>query len=227
MDVNRCYSIMKLAVAKNLEQGYLSPEDFFTSINTAQQQYLDYLLGRYQSYQLKRPISVVEFGQNERIRDSISPLIYNAILPINSTTGIASRPSDYEYTDAVWGVYGNYNIKFVQQDRLDSYIHSDIDPVASNPVYLIRQEGFQFYPDRPYGENQAKMSYVRTPPSIVWGYTTDSNGIPRYNPATSQDPVWSDTDMMEVIARALLLEGVSLQIGQVSQYADSLKQGGQ
>jgi len=227
MTVDTAYSIMKYAVGKNQSQGYLSPADFDVSINTAQQQYLDYLLGEYQRYQVRRPIAVVEFGQNERIRDSISPLIYSAVLPINSTTGIASRPSDYEYVDAMWGIYGNYNIRFVQQDRLDSYVHSEIDPVASNPVYLIQHEGFKFFPDRPYGENQAKMSYVRTPPSIVWGYNLDSNGIPVWNPATSQDPVFSDTDMYQIIVRALMLVGVNLNYNQVMGYADNVKQGGQ
>lgn len=228
MDVNQVYKIILYAAAKNSQDGYISPEDFNTVLMpTAQRSYADYLLGEYQQYQIKRPISVVEFGQNERIRDSISPLIYNAILPINSTTGIASRPSDYEYVDAMWGVYGNYNIKFVQQDRLDSYIHSDIDPVITNPVYLIRHEGFQFFPDRPYNENQAKMSYVRTPPSIVWGSVVNSNGILVYDPATSQQPVWSDSDMLEIIVRALALVGVNLQLGVLSQYAQQIKMQGQ
>ena len=221
------YSIMKYCVGKNQSQGYLSPEDFYTSVNTAQQQYLDYLLGEYQKYQIRRPIAVVEFGQNERIRDTISPLIYSAILPINSTTGIASRPSDYEYTDAMWSVYGNYNIKFTQQDRLDEYIHSEIDPIVTNPVYLIQHEGFRFFPDRPYGENQARMSYVRTPPSISWGFSVDSNGIPVWNPATSQNPVWSDTDCYQIIVRALMLVGVNLNYNQVISYSNDIKQGGQ
>jgi len=205
MDVNQMYEIFLYAIDKNLQQGYASPEDFYKTINQAQRSYLDYLLGEYQKYQVQRPIAVVEFGQNQRIRDSIAPLIYNAILPINSTTGIASRPSDYEYPDAMWGVYGNYNIRFVQQDRHDSYVHSQIDLVTINPVYLIRHEGFQFFPDRPFGENQAKMSYVRNPPSIVWGYVRDSNDQPVWNPATSQNPIWSDTDCLQIITRALML----------------------
>ncbi len=227
MNSNEVYELMLYAVAKNSQQGYLSPSDFETSINTAQRSYTDYLLGEYQKYQIQRPIAVVEFGQNERIRDSIAPLIYNTILPINSTTGIASRPSDFEYTDAMWGVYGNYNIRFIQQDRLDSYVHSEIDPVVANPVYLLRHEGFQFFPDRPFGENQAAMSYVRTPPSIVWGYVEDSNGIPVWNPATSQNPVWSDTDMLNIISRALMIVGVNLQFSTVMQYAQDIKNGGQ
>lgn len=210
MDVNECYTLMRYCVAKNKQQGYLSPDDFNVAINSGQRMYLDYLLGEYQKYQIRRPIAVVEFGQNERIRDSISALIYNDILPINSTTGIAPPPSDYEYTDAMWSIYGNYNIRFVQQDRLDSYIHSSIDPILENPVYLIRHEGFQFFPERPFGENQAKMSYVRKPPSIIWGEARDSNDRPVWNPATSQNPIWSETDILQVIFRALQFVGCNL-----------------
>jgi hypothetical protein len=221
------YNLMIYVVAKNSQQGYLSPEDFFLTINQAQSSYEDYLLGEYQKYQTQRPIAVVEFGQNERVRNSLAPLIYSAILPISSTTGIAPFPSDYEYVDAMWSVYGNYNIRFAQQDRQDAFIHSSIDPVVSNPVYLIRHEGFHFFPDRPYGENQAKMSYVRNAPSISWGYVLDSNGIPVWNPATSQNPVWSESDCLQIIVRALMLVGVNLQLQNVVQYASEIKNSGQ
>mgnify|MGYP006921305302 CR=1 FL=1 len=227
MDVNQLYNLFLYALDKNLQSGYASPNDFYVCINTAQRSYLDYLLGEYQKYQIQRPIAVVEFGQNARIRDSIAPLIYGIVLSINGTTGIAQRPSDYEYVDAMWSVYGTYNIKFIQQDRLDTYIHSQIDPVVQNPVYLIQNEGFHFYPERPYGENQAKMSYVRNPPSIVWGYVEDSNGIPVWDPTTSQNPVWSESDCLQIIVRALMLAGVNLQFSTVMQYAGEIKNNGQ
>lgn len=221
-----CYQIMLYAVSKNLQDGYLSSQDFYTAINTAQQQYTDYLLGEYQKYQIRRSIAVVEFGQNQRVRQSLSPLIYGTILPIDAT-GVAPFPGDYEVVDAMWSVYGNYNIRFIQQDRQDAYLHSSIDPIATNPVYLINHEGFLFFPARPYSENQAKLSYVRTPPSISWGYVLDSNGIPVWNPATSQEPVWGDTDMLNIISRALRLVGVNLDFNTVNQYAEEIKQTGQ
>lgn len=227
-DVNQWYKLVLYCADKNLQQGYISPEDFNTIIMPlGQRSYLDFLLGEYQKYQIQRPIAVVEFGQNERIRDSVSPLIYESILPINSTTGIATRPSDYEYVDTMWSVYGHYNIRFAQQDRWDAYIHSSIDLAVENPVYLIRHAGFQFFPERPYGENQALMSYVRTPPAIVWGYVLDSNGVHVYNPATSQDPVWSDTDMLQIIVRGLAAVGVNLQLGTLIQYMQEIKNTGQ
>lgn len=227
MTVNDVYDIMKDAVAKNIQQGYLPPAQFNSVINQGQRGYLDYLKGEYQQYQVQRPISVVEFGQNEMIRQSLAPLIYGAILPITPTTGISPFPSDHEYADNMWSIYGSYNIKFIQQDRQDSYIHSSIDPIATNPVYLIQHEGFHFFPDRPYGENQARMSYIRTPPSIVWAYVEDGNGLPVYDPFNSQQPVWAETDMLQIIVRALQLVGVSLQFPIVLQYSNEIKQRGQ
>lgn len=224
MTVDDVYKIMLLATAKNLQDGYLSPEDFNISINTAQRSYLDYLKGEYQKYQVQRPIAVVEFGQNQMIRQSLAHLIYGAILSPNPVTGIAPFPSDDEYPDAMWSVYGNYNIKFIQQDRLDSYYHSTIDPIATNPVYLIKHEGFQFYPEN---IGDTRLSYIRTPPSIVWGYVEDGNGLPVYNPATSQDPVWAESDILQIIVRALQLCGVSLQLGIVVQYSQEIKNTGQ
>lgn len=224
MDVNYWYQLCLFAAAKNTSDGYISPDDFNNVLMpTAQNSYLEYLKGEYQRYQLQRPIAVVEFSQNQMIRQSVAPLIYETILTPNSTTGIALFPYGYEFTDAMWGQYGFYNIRFVQQDRLSSWYRSSIDPIASNPVYLLKHEGFQFYPEN---IGNTRLSYVRTPPPIVWGYTLDSNGLPVYNAALSSQPVWGSTDMMQIIVRALSLIGVNLQLGVLSQYAEQIKQGG-
>lgn len=222
MDANTPYRIIEYAANKN-QQGDITPDEYNLIINQAQRGYLDYLLGEYQKYQIKRPISVVEFGQNQRIRQSISPLIYGAVLSPFVYNGVAPFPSDYEYNDAMWTLYGLYKIRFVQQDRLDDYYHSTIDPVVTNPIYLINHEGFQFYPEN---IGAAKMSYVRTPPTIKWAYT-NINGRPVYDPVNSIAPVWAETDMMQIIVRALQLVGINLQLGVVSQYANEIKNGGQ
>lgn len=225
MTADFVYQLTLYAAAKNLQDGYVSPYEFNNVLMPmAQSSYLDYLKGEYQRYQIQRPIAVVEFGQNQMIRQSLAPLIYSAILSPNSTTGIAPFPSDMEFVDAMWGQYGFYNIRFIQQDRLQSYYRSSIDPIATNPVYLINHEGFQYYPEN---IGNTRLSYVRTPPPIFWGYTEDANGIPVYNPATSQDPVWAMTDILQIVVRALAMIGVNLQVGVLSQYAEQIKQGGQ
>lgn len=222
MTVQECYVLMQYCINKN-QQGFFSPADFNTTINIAQKSYLDYLLGEYQKYQIRRPIAVVEFGQNARIRTSLAPLIYGAVLNVYDT-GICALPSDYEYQDAMWGLYGHYNIRFVQQDRLDSYVHSEIDPIHTNPIYLINHEGFQFFPEN---IGMAKLSYVRTPPTIKWAYITGSNGRPIYDPLNSIDPVWGDTDILQIIVRALAIVGCNLQFNVVMAYSNEIKSNGQ
>ncbi len=224
MTTDDVYQLILYATAKNKQDGYVSPSDFNLIINNAQRGYLDYLLGEYQKYQPTRPFAPVEFSANERLRDSIAPLIYSAILPVNSTTGIAAFPSDYEYMDAMWSLYNIYRIRFTQQDRLFSTYRSVIDPVETNPIYTIQQEGFHFYPAT---IGNARMSYVRKPPPIIWGYNEDGNGVPVYNSALSQQPIWSDTDCYQIIIRALALVGVNLQMPVVMAYSQQIKEGGQ
>ena len=214
---------MQYCVAKNSAQGYLSPQDFNHCINVGQRSYIDYLLGQYQQYQAKRPIPIVAFGENERIRTSLAPLIYETIIPVNSTTGIGAFPYGFIQVDAMWGQYGYYNIRFTEQDRLMSNYRSVIDPIQTNPVYLIKHEGFQFFPET---IGNVRCSHIQNPPSISWGYT-EVNGIPVWNPVTSSNPVWDDTDLLNIIVRALAIVGVNLQLNVVSQYSENIKRGGQ
>lgn len=223
MSTDEIYKIMLFATAKNLQDGYLSPDDFNRTINLAQNSYMDYLMGEYQKYMPMRPIANVQFGNNERVRQSIAPLIYGTILSVDNQ-GVAPFPVYYEYTDQIWSVYGVYNIRFGQQNQLDSFVNSVIDPVVDNPVYVLNTDGFKFYPNN---IGLANLSYVKTPPPIIWNYTLDNNGIPIYNPITSQQPVWSNSDMLNIIVRALSLVGVNLQLNVVISYSNDIKNSGQ
>lgn len=222
--VDQVYKLMLYSVAKNLQDGYLSPDDFNLLMPQAEKSYLDYLLGQYQKYQPGRPVPPVAFAQTERVRNSLIPLIYGTVLNIDSQ-GIAPYPSDYEYTDAMWSVYGFQRVRFVQQDKLWSMYNSVIDPIETNPVYELKQEGFQFYP---VNLSQARMSYVRTPPYMVWRYYLEPDtGLPTYDPVNSVQPAWGDSDILNVVVRALAIVGVNLQFNTVLQYSNDIKNAGQ
>lgn len=223
MTVDVAYQIVLFAASKNLQQGYVSPSDFNLVINQAQRSYQDWLVGEYQSYQPGRPVSKVSFGQNQNVRQSLTPTIYGYILNLDST-GFSPYPGDFEKVDAMWTLYGNNRIRYIPQDDLWSVYNSRIDPYQSNPFYLIEDLGFRFYPR---SLNQTKLSYVREAPAIIWGYITDVNGLPVYNAATSANPVWADLDCLEIIARALRLIGVNLDANVISAYAEEIKNVGQ
>jgi hypothetical protein len=223
MTVDRMYSICSYIVAKNRQQGYLSPKDFNTCINNGQIEYLDYLLGEFEQYQYQRPVPKVQFGMNQQVRQSLTPLIGPFASLTVDGTGLSPYPSDFQQVDAMM-TPGNKAIRYCQQHQKDAFINSRIDPVATNPIYLIQDDGFQYYP---VNLGTALLSYVKTPPDIVWAYTPDGNGRPIYDPANSVDPVWYDLDCNQVIVRALKMVGVSLQAPMVSQYANEVEKVGQ
>lgn len=230
MNVNDMYRICQFAVNK-AQNGYLTPSEFNLIINQAQISYQDYLLGEFLQYQYGRPQARVSYSQNENVRQRLSPLITESALTINSTTGQAPYPSDYVQADSV--ITNSFNrVRYVQQDSLYSFYNSQIDPIATNPIYLLEPTGFQFYP---VTLGNAILTYVKDAPEIIWGYTLVS-GRPVYNSATynpitqptgSQQPVWDNVDLLEIIARGLKLIGLNLQDGQVQQYANQVTQQGQ
>lgn len=217
------YKMIILATAKNLQQGYVAPEDVNTALQQAQLSFTDYLLGEFQTYASGRPVPRVQFGMNESVRQRVTPLIG---LPITLTidgTGFAPYPDNYQQMDAMMTTSQN-RIRFVPQHKQYSYIKSQIDEVATNPVYLIVDKGFQFYP---ITLGNALLSYVKTPPAIVWGYIPDENGLPGYNPGTSTDPVWYDVDCYEIISRALKIFGINMDVPLLVQYGDQIQKQGQ
>ena len=230
MNVNDMYRICQFAVNK-AQNGYLTPSEFNLTINQAQISYQDYLLGEFQQYQYGRPQARVNYSQNENIRQRLSPLITNTTLTINGS-GEVAYPADYVQADTIITTAFK-RVRFVQQDSLYSYYNSEIDPIATNPVYLLEPTGFQFYP---VTLGSAILTYVKDAPEIVWAYTTVS-GRPVYAPTQmgagvtpttgTVQPVWDRVDLLEIIARALKLIGLNLQDGQVQQYANQVTQTGQ
>jgi len=229
MTVDFAFSIVNFVIAKNSGQGDLSPQDFNNIINMSQYEFLDYLLGEFQSYAGGRPVAKVQFGMNESVRQRLTPFIKPPLPLSPDVTGFALYPADYQQMDAMWDANMN-RIRFVPQHKLFSYLGSQIDPINTNPIYTIENNGFRFYPNTTFNGTAspaAKLSYVSTPPNITWGWTPDANGRPVYNPGTSTDPEWYDVDMEEILARVLRKCGVNLQNNEVNQYAQEIKQAGQ
>jgi len=238
MNINDMYQICQYAINK-AQNGYLTPDNFNLLANQAQTSYQDYLLGEFQQYQIGRPQARVNYSQNSDTRQRMAPFLKEVTLSIN-TDGIALYPDDYLQADAV--LTSTFDrVRFIQQDSLYSYLKSEIDPIATNPVYLLANVsstytdgGLQFYPKT---LGSAILSYVMNAPTMVWAYTLDGNGRPVFAPTQTGsgvypttgtvEPLWYDIDKLEIVARILKLVGVNLQDGQVEQYANMVTTQGQ
>jgi len=222
MTIDEFYRIVQVILNKN-QQGYLPPAKFNLLANGAQDEWVAYLSGEFQQYQNGRSQPRISYSQNSTIRNRLTPVIYGYTLNIDST-GFAPYMLDYLQVDTMWGIYGHNRIRQVDQPRLYSFYNSIIDPIATNPIYLLEDTGFRFYPETQW---QARVEYIRKPPRVEWAYTLDGNSRPVYDPVNSIDFVFYETDLFEIMARLLRQMGVSLQANEVSQYATELKMTGQ
>lgn len=223
MTVDDIFKVMLFAIKKN-QNGSLKPDDFNRVINVGMRSWIAWILGDFQTYQPGRPISKVELGNNSVVRQRLTPCIYGYILNIDATTGISPYPGDYLQTDTMYSIYGVKRIRYTENNQLHSAYNSVIDPIATNPIYLIEDDNFLFYPSTQW---QAKLRYVKDPPDIHWGSTPDIHGRLVYDPATSVDPIFDNLTMMEIIVRALALVGVNLQLNTVIAYSNEIKNQGQ
>ncbi len=228
MTVDFFYTYLQMASNK-AQMGYLSPAQFNLIANQASTDLSDYLLGSFQSYQYGKPIAKVQWGMNEIVRQRLTPLIGQAVALTTDGTGLASYPSGFQQVDAMWQPGMATRVRYVPQHKLYSYLNSQIDPINTNPIFTIETNGFRFYPNTTYNGTAftgALLSYVSTPPTIVWNYTLDGNGRPVYNPTGSQDPIYYETDNSELLSRALKILGVNLQLNELTQIGLEIEKNG-
>jgi len=222
--VDEMYQIERLVINNN-QNGNLTKDKFNLINEQAQYDYMEFLLGDLRRYQFGRPIPPAAWGMTARIRQSLTPFIQPPTsVTVDPATGIAPFPPGYQMWDAMyWSIYRK-RVKFIQQERLDSHLNSTINPISRNPVFLSIYTGFEVYPN---DIGAIRLSYIRNPRPIIWGSTPDIYGRQVYNPALSSQPEWFREDVIQIMARALRMMGVSLQAAQVSQYADQIKNVGQ
>ena len=224
MDADTPYRIIDL-ICNKFQAGNITAQQYMDAINQAQRDFLNFLLGQFISYQYGKPLSRVQFGMNEIVRQRVTPFIAPPSVLTIDANGVAPYPTGLQQVDAMY-TSAMQRIRYVPQHKLYSYLNSQIDPVATNPIFLIESTGFKFYPNTTFNGTTlgtALISYVDTPPDVIWASLPDGQGRPVYNPGASQGPLFYDVDVMELISRALAMFGVNLQANEVSQYAQMAK----
>lgn len=221
MDVNDVFELIRFSANATIN-GDVSPSEFNRVIALAEHHFVNSLLGVPEQYLYDKPIPRIQYSMNRTIRQKLSPLIEEIETLYVDSNGRADYPSRYLMLDAMYTTNMS-NVRFAAQEKLASFIRSKIDPVATNPIYLIDRSGFQFYP---INIGPVKISYVRAPSPMVYATSNDTNGRPVYNENNSIQPQWADTDLFGIISRSLQLVGVNLQLPVLYQYAEQIKKEG-
>lgn len=113
-----------------------------------------------------------------------------------------------------------YPIKLYNEDEIATRLNSQIDPVTiTSPIgEQIAPKTFRLYPTNAYNGN---VSYLTTPIKPVFGYSVISGRVIVYNPNTSVQLQWRDSEIPMVIDKALSALGINLSAEMVQQWAEA------
>jgi len=212
MTIDEVYKTVTYLVDK-YQGTYLSPEDFNNIINMAQTQYLESLVdgtGNVNSNNRNSPEGLIT---NSAISDRLSKFYTEATLTVSTTAGptlgTAPKPGTMNTATSL-RTSSNRPIKKVFDDNLASHLSNPIDaPTTTDPIYMEYGDTFKFYPTNVVAPI---LGYIRTPNKMVWG---------------SVQPEWGDSDMNEIIYRAIGIIGINLKDGDLLRVSQTIKNEGQ
>lgn len=202
--IDEVYKLTQYRANKSNFTGNISPADFNLLFPRAEIRYYNTLYAQYY--------------KNQRISDSLSRFMTDPIPITIDSAGKYTLPNDVFHVDSITATFNGvqYPIVRVEKDRLGSHLSSVYDaPSAQFPIYTEFKTFLQFYP---INLNSASLVYLKQPVKSVWGYTLVSNR-PVYSSGTSVQPVWSDTDIDNIIYLLLQDIGINMRDPLLSQFA--------
>jgi hypothetical protein len=222
MNINEVYKLVSYLVDK-YQGTYLSPDDFNMVINMAQIQYLA-ALTEDTGNPTRNPKAPTGMATSATLVDMISSFITESTVTITSQLG--PKPADLYKTVALRTTDDNYAVRFVPADRVASHIDNAIDsPSLTDPMYYEIGSNYKFFPST---LASIKLTYVKNPQTLKWSSFV---GTLNYDKDTSvpvnNTPLeWGDTDIYEIVYRAIGIIGINLKDGDLVSAARLIKNDG-
>lgn len=215
MNIQECLDFLNFWINKSLG-AYYPPDDLIEIIDRGQ-------IALYNDYQPKASTS-------QRIKDALSPFkeVFQ-ITPANSVDGLVTIDDenylnllDISIRYAISAVPRTVQVPIMlyNEDERAERLNSQIDPVTvTSPIgEQVGVGSFQLYPESQYF---GKATYYRRPVKPVYGYSVISGRVIVYDPNTSTQLEWNETQINEVLLKALESVGINLNSGDITQWAQA------
>lgn len=162
-----------------------------------------------------------------------SQLVKEALAPFRSVYNFTTQVSGYvivpdsTYLDLldlqIYFQISNrtiyYPVKMVNEDERANALNSQLNPVTvTSPIgEQTAPRTFRLYPASAYNGN---VTYLRRPIAPVFGYTVISGRVIVYNPSTSTQLEWRDTEHDEILLKALSSIGINISSQEIQQWSE-------
>lgn len=211
--------------------GYVAPDEFVSTFNTAQRIYINRLLGQVQEYQPGRPVARTGGHMTQVMEEKLAPFTKRVILKSsNEVSTVKTQFTDFLKLLSL-NTEDGARVRRIKHEQIHSAINSTIDPPsATNAYYYEYDAGFRILAGSEDLDRMV-MTYIRKPADITWPYNI-SNGIPVYNSAGTyggplQNPEWRDQEINELIFIQLGLIGINLKDADLIRVSQTAKQIGE
>ncbi len=208
-------------------------QDVFNELNF----YINKYTGSW--YTIPELEDIVDIGQMGVYSDlkpkyATSQLIKDALSPFRSVYNFTTQVSGYvivpdtTYLDflelQIFFRVSNREV-YYQPTALNEDTRADVLNSQENPVTVTSPameqaapRTFRLYPTGVYNGN---VTYLRRPIKPVFGYTTLSGRIIVYNPSTSTQLEWRESEIGLIIQKALAVIGINLRAEDLTAWADA------
>lgn len=162
-----------------------------------------------------------------------SQLVKDALAPFKESYNFTTQVSGYvivpdtDYLDLldlqIYFQVSNrtiyYPVKLYNEDERADRLNSQLDPVTiTSPIgEQTAPRTFRLYPVGAYNGN---VTYLRRPVAPVFGYTVVSGRVIVYDPNTSTQLEWRETEINELLLKALSSMGINLRAEDVQQWSE-------
>lgn len=170
-----------------------------------------------------------KYATSQLVKDALSPFraTFN-FTPADMISGFVIVPPDSDYLDLldiqiIFNISGRgigyYPVDLINEDERANRLNSQIDPVTvTSPVgEQFAPRYFMLYPTG--NQYTGKVTYFKRPQRPVYGYDLISGRIPVYNPATSTQLLWRDSEITPLILKALQIAGINLEAADLTQFS--------
>ncbi len=166
-----------------------------------------------------------KYATSQLIKDALSPFreTYNfttlisgyVIVPDSTYLDVLDIQIYFQISNRT--VY--YPIDLVNEDTRAQRLNSQIDPVTiTSPIgEQTAPRTFRLYPIGVYNGN---VTYLRRPIKPVFGYSVISGRIIVYDPNTSTQLEWRETEIPSIIIKALSSIGINIGSQEVMQWSE-------
>lgn len=171
-----------------------------------------------------------KYATSQYVKDALAPFrdSYNFTTAVS---GYVIVPSTTNYLDLLdiqtyftvsdRTIY--YPVKLVNEDERAERLNSQLDPVTvTSPIgEQVSPRTFRLYPAGTYNGN---VTFLRRPVAPVFGYTLISDRVVVYDPNTSVQLEWRETEVNQVVIKSLEILGINLTAEDITQWSEAKSQ---